>query len=81
MLRDAKTVIEKTGDEHFDNSKREIAIVMDMSGRVDVSAPLPNRWLCYQMLVDAKGVIERYNDDAAPVLKAFHMGVLGDASR
>ena len=78
ILRDARTVIERTGDEAFRDDIKAITIVMDMTGRVDVGAPLPNRWLCYRMLADARGVIERYNDEQAPELRPFDRVLMGE---
>lgn len=80
ILRDAKTVIESTRSELFTDildKDARIVIVMSMSGRVDVAAPLPSRDLCYKMLKDAKAVIERYNDETAPPMRAFSDRILG----
>lgn len=79
MLKDAKAVIERTGDEHFWPGVTSIAIIMDMTGRVDVSAPLPERHLAYLWLQKARDVIERFNDDAAPELRPFNAAVMGGA--
>ena len=78
ILRDARTVIERTGDEAFHDGVKAITLVMDMSGLVDVAAPLPNRWLCYRMLADARDVIERYNDDKAPEMRPFDRVLMGE---
>jgi hypothetical protein len=72
ILKDARSVIERSGDEVFlSTAECRIIITMSMQGLVDVSAPLPNRELCYQMLKNAKDVIERYDDDSAPAMRAF----------
>ena len=77
ILRDAAVVIAATPDSAFDDTRKTITIVMDMSGRVDVAAPLPNRQLCALMLADAKGVIERYDDAQAPVMRPFDRVLMG----
>ena len=79
MLRDARAVIERTSDEHFDARVKSITIVMDMTGRVDVGAPLPERHLAYLWLEKAREVIERFNDDSAPALRPFNSAVMGGA--
>jgi hypothetical protein len=79
MLRDARFVIERTGDEHFFPGVSTLTIVMDMSGRVDVGAPLPERHLAYLWLEKARDVIERFNDDSAPAMRPFNSAVMGGA--
>ena len=68
ILRDAQKVIDATPDSAFRDYVMVITIVMGMTGRVDVAAPLPNRERCALMLVDAKGIIERFDDEKAPEL-------------
>lgn len=75
MLRDARGVVERTAPQHFKAGVTQMAVVMDMSGRVDVSAPLPPD--AVQWLALARGVIERFNDDAAPELRPFNDAVMG----
>ena len=76
MLFDAATVAAATEPQHFRAGLEQWAIVMDMTGRVDISAPVP---LDYPLwLAEARNVIERYNDDSAPVFKAFSDKVMGN---
>jgi hypothetical protein len=77
LLRDARTVIERTPAHLFRVGIDRIIVVMDMSGTVDVAAPLPNRDLCYQMLRDARNLIERYEAEVVPD-RAFSPALLGD---
>ncbi len=75
MLRDARGVVERTAPEHFKVGVTQMAVVMDMTGRVDVSAPLPPDALGW--LGMAKNVIERYDDDSAPEMRPFNAAVMG----
>lgn len=77
MLRDARTVMDATPDHAFQRGVTAVVIVLDMTGRVDIGAPLPPRGLAEQSLVLARDIIERYNDDAAPVLRPFSDVVMG----
>jgi hypothetical protein len=77
MLRDASRVIDDTDEDHFSPGVAALTLVMDMTGTVDVIAPLPPRAMSQKMLVLAKEVIERYNDDSAPPLRAFDRAVMG----
>jgi hypothetical protein len=78
MLFDAAVVAAATEPQHFRAGLTQWAITMDMTGRVDISAPVP---VDYPMwLADARDVIERYNDDSAPVFKAFSDKVMGNGS-
>lgn len=78
ILADARTVIERTGEECFSVLSKRVVCVMQMSGLVDVGAPLPSRELCYHMLAQARDVIERYDDEAAPPMRPFSREILGD---
>lgn len=71
MLRDAAVVIERQPSHVFNPNVITLIITMSMAGVVDVSAPLPPIGKCSEMLVKAKDLIERFNDDAAPVMRAF----------
>lgn len=74
ILRDAGMVAAQTEPQHFQPGLTQWSIVMDMTGKVDISAPVPAdypRWLA-----EARRVIERYNDDAAPVLRPFSDAVM-----
>jgi hypothetical protein len=75
MLRDAAIVAAITEPQHFRAGLDQWAIVMDMSGRVDISAPVPVDYPLW--LAEARNVIERYNDDSVPVFKAFSDKVMG----
>lgn len=77
ILADALLVMKGTPDRAFTPGVNSISIVMDMTGRVDVSAPLPPREIAYLWLKNAKDVIERYNDDRAPEMRAFNAAVMG----
>jgi hypothetical protein len=79
ILRDARTVLESIEDQHFKVGINTLTIVMDMSGRVDLAAPLPTRPLAYQWLALARDVIERYGDDSAPEMRPFNAAVMGGA--
>ena len=80
MLRDAKAVIAATPEHIFQLGVVDIAIVMDMTGRVDVSAPLPPRRLANLWLESARDLIERYNDDSEPQMRAFSEAVMAGGS-
>lgn len=75
ILRDARTVLQHAPAPAFQEQLVQpgasLVITMDMAGRVDLAAPLPNRELCHRMLDLAKGVIERYDDAEAPALRPF----------
>ena len=75
ILREARHVIHRTPapvfNEQLVHPGASIIITMDMTGLVDVSAPLPQRDLCGRMLDLAKVVIERYDDAEAPALRPF----------
>jgi hypothetical protein len=70
-------VIARTADQHFAVAQKSFAVVMGQSGSIDVSAPLPPRELAMLMLDRAKEVIERFNDDKAPEMRAFTDKVMG----
>lgn len=77
MLRDAAIVAAATEPQHFRAGLTQWAIVLDMTGRVDISAPVPvdhHLWLA-----EARNVIERYNDEAAPAMRQFSDAVMGGA--
>ena len=78
ILRDAKAVIMRTGNQFFKSGVNTMTIIMDMGGRVDMAAPLPERETALLWLEKAKDVIERYNDDSAPEMRAFNRAVMGE---
>lgn len=61
ILRDAKRVIELTPDVNFFNPGRTLVITMNMTGLVDVAAPLPKREWCEMALKAARLVIEEFD--------------------
>jgi hypothetical protein len=75
ILKSAKSVIARSPGQVFKDlwlaKGARIVIVMNLQGVVDVSAPLPNREFCYQMLRDAKIVIERFDDAEAAPMRPF----------
>jgi hypothetical protein len=74
ILRDAAMVAAASEPQHLRAGVTQWAIVMDMTGRVDVSAPVPVDYPLW--LAEARKVIERYNDDAAPAVRAFSDAVM-----
>ncbi len=77
MLRDAAIVVRGTAPQHFRHGLTQWAIVMDMTGRVDIAAPVP---VDAQLWLDeARKVIERYDDAEAPALRPFSDAVMGGA--
>jgi hypothetical protein len=75
MLRDAARVAAATEAQHFRPGLTEWAIVMGITGRVDVAAPVPAD---YRVWLDgARDTIERYNDASAPALRPFNDAVMG----
>jgi len=82
ILKDAQVVLDQTHSRDFRSGwfgpTSRIVIVMNMAGRVDVGAPLPNRDYCEKMLERARKVIERFDDAEAPLLKPFPNAILGD---
>lgn len=77
MLLDALAVAAATEPQHLRAGLTQWAVVMDMSGRVDISAPVPVDYPVW--IAEARKVIERYNDDAAPALREFSDAVMGGA--
>jgi hypothetical protein len=79
ILADARGIMERTHDSAFHEGINSITIVMDMTGRVDVAAPLPPRASAYLWLEKAKQIIIRFNDESAPELRPFNAAVMGGA--
>jgi hypothetical protein len=77
ILKDAGIVIASTSEQHFHTRQGTLTIVMGISGMVNVAAPLPPREKCYLMLRHAKDIIERFDDDRAPVMRAFSDQLVG----
>jgi hypothetical protein len=77
ILSEALFVMQGTPDSAFTPGVNSISLVMDMTGRVDVAAPLPPRETAYLWLDKAKDVIERFNDDSAPEMRPFNASVMG----
>ena len=61
ILRDARTVIERTPPVKCFGLTRSLVIVMRMDGRVDVQAPIPEPSWCYQMLDAARLIVEEFD--------------------
>jgi hypothetical protein len=78
ILRDAALVIDETPELAFRPGITTIGLTMNMSGVVDVAAPLPPKHLALHMLRLAKAVIERFNDDAAPEMRPFNRAVMAE---
>lgn len=65
MIKDAEKVIARSGAHCFQSiivKEAMLVLVLRMSGRVDVAAPMPNRELSQAILQQAKIIIERYGD-------------------
>lgn len=76
MLRDAAVVAAATEPQHCKPGLAQWAIVLDMTGRVDVSAPVPADYPLW--IAAARDRIERFNDDKAPELRPFSDVVMGE---
>lgn len=65
ILNDAKSVIDYTADRFFFlpvNTKLvSLLITMNMTGLVDVQAPLPPREWCTEMLTKSRLIIEQFD--------------------
>lgn len=77
ILEDASYVIARSHDSCFHPAQNCLTIVMDMTGRVDVAAPLPPREKCEVMLASAVNTIARYDDAQAPVMRPFSEKLMG----
>ena len=78
IIRDARVVIRLSPDTCFHAAQKTLTIMMDMRGVIDVTAPLPSRDKCEALLRGGRMMIEKYNDDQAPVLRAFSGQLVGD---
>ena len=77
ILRDAAAVAAATEPQHVKPGLKQWVIVMDMTGRVDVSAPVPADYPVW--IAAARDMIERFNDDSAPAMRPFSDVVMGGA--
>lgn len=82
MLEDAITVINYAPEKAFiqpDSKYRTLIITMQMSGLVDVSAPMPNKEICLMLIDEAFPVIEEFESTEVKHLKSGYADSLSPA--
>lgn len=76
ILRDAAVAAAATEPQHTQHGLTQWSIVMDMTGRVDISAPVPADYPVW--IAEARNVVERYDDASAPEMRAFSRVLMGE---